>query len=130
MQIKFASVTVSDQDKALAFYTEVLGFEKCSDIAMGGVYRWLTVTAPEGVQGAELVLEPAAFPPALVYQKALFDAGIPATALITKDIHAEARRLREKGVVFRGEPQAMGPITAVIFEDTCGNLLNLVQPHA
>jgi len=60
----------------------------------------------------------------------LFDAGIPATALITKDIHAEARRLREKGVVFRGEPQAMGPITAVIFEDTCGNLLNLVQPHA
>lgn len=130
MQIKFASVTVSDQDKALAFYTEVLGFEKCSDIAMGGVYRWLTVTSPEGVPGAELVLEPAAFPPALVYQKALFDAGIPATALITKDIQAEVRRLREKGVVFRGEPQAMGPITAVIFEDTCGNLLNLVQPHA
>ena len=129
MQIKFASVTVSDQDKALAFYTEVLGFEKCSDIAMGGVYRWLTVTSPEGVPGAELVLEPAAFPPALVYQKALFDAGIPATALITKDIEAEVRRLREKGVVFRGEPQAMGPITAVIFEDTCGNLLNLVQPH-
>lgn len=130
MQIKFASVTVSDQDKALAFYTEVLGFEKCSDIAMGGVYRWLTVTSPEGVPGAELVLEPAAFPPALVYQKALFDAGIPATALITKDIHAEMLRLRKKGVVFRGEPQAMGPITAVIFEDTCGNLLNLVQPHA
>jgi catechol 2,3-dioxygenase-like lactoylglutathione lyase family enzyme len=129
MQIKFASVTVSDQDKALAFYTEVLGFQKCADIAMGGVYRWLTVTSPEGVEGAELVLEPAAFPPALVYQKALFDAGIPATALITKDIHAEVRRLREKGVVLRGEPQAMGPITAVIFEDTCGNLLNLVQPH-
>ena len=130
MQIKFASVTVSDQDKALAFYTEVLGFEKCSDIAMGGVYRWLTVTSPEGVEGAELVLEPAAFPPALVYQKALFDAGVPATALISKDIHAEVRRLREKGVVVRGEPQAMGPITAVIFEDRCGNLINLVQPHA
>lgn len=130
MQIKFASVTVSDQNKALAFYTEVLGFEKCSDIAMGGVYRWLTVTSPEGVEGAELVLEPAAFPPALVYQKALFDAGVPATALISKDIHAEVRRLREKGVVVRGEPQAMGPITAVIFEDGCGNLINLVQPHA
>ena len=130
MQIKFASVTVSDQDKALAFYTEVLGFQKCADIAMGGVYRWLTVTSPEGVSGAVLVLEPAAFPPALVYQKALFDAGIPATALITKDIHAEVRRLRAKGVVVRGEPQAMGPITAVIFEDGCGNLINLVQPHA
>jgi hypothetical protein len=82
------------------------------------------------VEGVELVLEPTAFPPALAYQKALFEAGIPATAFITNDIQAEYRRLKERGVRFRGEPQQMGPITAVTFEDTCGNLINLVQPAA
>jgi catechol 2,3-dioxygenase-like lactoylglutathione lyase family enzyme len=129
MQIKLASVMVDDQDKALAFYTTILGFVKQADIPMGP-FRWLTVSSPEGVHGAELVLEPMGFPPVRVYQKALFDARIPATAFITSDIQAEYRRLKEAGVHFRGEPQAMGPITAVLFEDTCGNLINLVQPAA
>lgn len=127
MQIKFVSVMVHDQDAALKFYTSVLGFQKMADIPMGE-YRWLTVTSPDGIAGVELVLEPMAFPPSRAYQKALFDAGIPATALITRDIGADVRRLTALGVVFRGEPKQMGPITAVTFEDTCGNLINLVQP--
>jgi len=127
MQLKFISLTVEDQERALAFYEGVLGFEKMADIPMGE-YRWLTVTSPDGLPGVELVLEPLGFPPARVYQKALFGAGIPATAFITKNIAADVVRLRARGVVFRGEPTAMGPITAVAFEDTCGNLINLVQP--
>jgi catechol 2,3-dioxygenase-like lactoylglutathione lyase family enzyme len=129
MQIKLASVMVDDQDKALRFYTTTLGFVKKADIPMGP-FRWLTVSSPEGVDGAELVLEPMGFPPARIYQKALFDAGIPATAFITNDIQAEYGRLKELGVRFRGSSQGMGPITAVLFEDTCGNLINLVQPAA
>jgi catechol 2,3-dioxygenase-like lactoylglutathione lyase family enzyme len=127
MQLKFVSVMVDDQAKALAFYTSVLGFSKMADIPMGE-HRWLTVTAPDGIAGVELVLEPMAFPPARAYQKALFDAGIPATALITTDVDGDYARLLAKGVVFRGEPRTMGPIKATIFEDTCGNLINLVQP--
>ncbi len=130
MQIKFVSVMVEDQDAALQFYTAVLGFTKMADIPMGPSYRWLTVTSPDGIVGVELVLEPMGFPPARAYQKALFDAGVPATAFTTTDIAAEYARLKAKGVVFRGEPKAMGPITAVVFEDTCGNLINLVQPSA
>ena len=129
MQIKFISVMVQDQDSALRFYTHELGFEKMADIPLGD-FRWLTVTSPDGIEGVELVLEPMGFPPAQVYQKALFDAGIPATAFITQNIHAEYQRLRERGVVFCGEPKKMGPVTAVLFEDTCGNLINLVQPAA
>jgi predicted enzyme related to lactoylglutathione lyase len=129
MQIKFFSVMVSNQDDALRFYTRVLGFVKMADIPMGQ-FRWLTVTSPDGVEGVELVLEPMSFPPAQMYQKALFDAGIPAIAFITKDIHAEYNRLKELGVIFHGEPKNMGLITAVLFEDTCGNLINLVQPAA
>ena len=127
MQIKFTSILVDDQSKALAFYTEVLGFRKLSDIPMGE-YRWLTVVSPDGVAGAEVVLEPMAFPPARTWQKALFDAGIPATAFITNDIDAEYTRLAARGVKFRGEPKQMGPIKAVVFEHSCGNLINLVQP--
>ena len=129
MQIKFVSVMVEDQDSALHFYTSVLGFEKMADIPMGE-FRWLTVCSPGGIAGVELVLEPMDFPPARTYQKALFEAGIPAIALITKDIAAEVRRLKARGVKFRGEPADMGLITAVVFEDTCGNLINLVQPAA
>jgi predicted enzyme related to lactoylglutathione lyase len=128
MQIKFVSITVEDQESALQFYTSVLGFEKMADIPMGE-YRWLTVTSPDGIDGVELVLEPLGFPPARAYQKALFEAGIPATAFITKDIAAEVERLKARGVKFRGEPQDMGPIKVVVFEDTCGNLINLVQPE-
>ena len=129
MQITLVSILVEDQDRALTFYTSVLGFEKKHDIPMGQ-FRWLTVTSPEGAAGVELVLEPMAFPPARTYQKALFDAGIPATAFITKNISAEFQKLKALGVKFRGEPTSMGPVTVVPFEDTCGNLINLVQPAA
>ena len=127
MQITLSSVMVNDQDKALRFYTDVLGFVKKTDIPMGE-FRWLTVASPEGVDGVELVLEPMGFPPANTYQRALLYAGIPLTAFLTKDIHDEYKRLQVRGVNFRGEPRKMGPITAVLFEDTCGNLINLVQP--
>lgn len=124
MQIRLASVMVDDQDKALRFYTTILGFVKNKDIPMGP-FRWLTVSSPEGV---ELVLEPMGFAPAQTYQKALFAAGIPATAFLTSDIASEHRRLQQLGVIFRGEPKSMGPVTVVLFEDTCGNIINLVQP--
>jgi catechol 2,3-dioxygenase-like lactoylglutathione lyase family enzyme len=127
MEIRFTSIHVDDQEKALVFYTSVLGFKKMADINMG-TYRWLTVTAPDGIPGVELVLEPLSFPPAIAYAKALFDAGIPATAFTTRDIAADVMRLKARGVAFRGEPQRQGPITNVLFEDGCGNLVNLVQP--
>jgi catechol 2,3-dioxygenase-like lactoylglutathione lyase family enzyme len=127
MQLKFLSVPVADQDAVLRFYTDVLGFTKMADLPMGRS-RWLTVVSPDGIEGVELVLEPLGFPPAKVYQKALFDAGIPAIALISQDIHADYERLKSRGVIFRGEPQDAGLITTVLFEDTCGNLINLVQP--
>jgi glyoxalase/bleomycin resistance protein/dioxygenase superfamily protein len=101
---------------------------KNKDIPMGPTFRWLTVSAPEGAEGVELVLEPMAFPPAQVFQKALFAAGIPATSFITNDIQSEYNRLKALGVTFRGEPKNIGPIIAVLFEDTCGNLINLAQP--
>ena len=128
MQIQVTSVLVDDQDKALAFYTQKLGFTKMADITMGECYRWLTVASPEGIAGVELSLDPTLFEPAKVYQKALYDAGMPINACVTADVDAEARRLRERGVVVRGEPADMGPIRAVMFEDGCGNLLHLVQP--
>jgi len=127
MQIKFMSVMVDDQEKALKFYTEVLGFVKMADFPMGA-FRWLTVVSPEGIEDTELVLEPMEFPPAKTYQKALFDAGIPTTAFISTDIHKEYRRLKGRGVKFRGEPKKTGSIRTVLFEDTSGNLINLVQP--
>jgi catechol 2,3-dioxygenase-like lactoylglutathione lyase family enzyme len=127
MRISLSSVLVDDQEKALKFYTGKLGFIMKVDIPVGE-FRWLTVTSPEGSDGIELVLEPMGFPPARVFQKALFDAGIPHTAFLTDDIHKEYQQLKVKGVIFRGEPQAMGAITSVLFEDTCGNLINLVQP--
>jgi catechol 2,3-dioxygenase-like lactoylglutathione lyase family enzyme len=129
MEIKFANIIVDSQDKALEFYTTKLGFTKVSDIPMGP-FRWLTVSSPEGVAGAELFLEPAHFPPAKVYQKARFDAGIPILAMISKDIQAEYKRLKSVGVLFRDEPKNMGPIISAVFEDTCGNLIHLIQPIA
>jgi catechol 2,3-dioxygenase-like lactoylglutathione lyase family enzyme len=128
MQLKFISVMVDDQETALHFYTKVLGFEKMADIPIGEM-RWLTVTSPDGIPGVELVLEPMGFAPARTYQKALFEAGIPAMALITRDIAADYLRLKTSGVRFRGEPARMGMITTVLFEDPCGNLINLVQPE-
>ena len=129
MHITLSSILVEDQDRALQFYTDILGFQKKHDSPMGQ-FRWLTLTSPEGVSGVELVLEPIAFPPARVYQKALYDAGIPATAFISTDIDTEVQRLKARGVRFRGEPTKTGPVTVALFEDTCGNLINLVQPAA
>lgn len=111
----------------MEFYTSILGFQKMADLPMGP-YRWLTVTSPDGIPGVELVLEPMGFAPARVYQKALFEAGIPITALVSKDILADVKRLKSLGVKFHGEPENAGLITSVVFEDTCGNLINLVQP--
>jgi catechol 2,3-dioxygenase-like lactoylglutathione lyase family enzyme len=126
MQIKFVSVFVFDQEAALQFYTNILGFKKMADLPLGED-RWLTVVSPDGVEGVELVLEPLRFPPAAVYQKALFDAGIPATAMISLDIAKDYKELKSRGVIFRGEPQNAGIIMTALFEDTCGNLINLVQ---
>lgn len=128
MRIHLSSVLVDDQEKALKFYTEVLGFVKKADMQMGE-FRWLTVVSPEGPEGVELVLEPMGFPPARTYQQALFEAGIPINAFLTSDIYGEYERLKALGVKFRGEPQKMGPITSVMFEDTCGNLIHLAQPE-
>lgn len=128
MEQKFASLLVKDQEEALQFYTEVLGFRKMADIPMGES-RWLTVISPDGVDGMELVLEPMRFQPAQVYQKALYDAGIPLIALISSDIQKDYQNLQARGVVFRGEPKDYGVIQTVVFEDTCGNLVNLVQPN-
>jgi predicted enzyme related to lactoylglutathione lyase len=127
MRINLSSVMVDDQDKALKFYTEVLGFVKKTDMPIGE-YRWLTVTSPDGPDGVELVLEPMGFTPARDYQKALYNAGIPLTAFLSNDIQGEYKKLKRRGVIFRSEPQVMGSITSVLFEDTCGNLINLVQP--
>lgn len=129
MELRLASVMVDDQEKALAFYVGKLGFVKNKDIPMGP-FRWLTVSAPEGAEGVELVLEPMAFPPAVTFQRALFEAGIPATAFITRNIAKEYDQLTKRDVRFRGAPTQMGPIITVLFEDTCGNLINLVQPEA
>ena len=126
MQIKFTSVMVTDQEHALQFYTKVLGFTKMADLPIGD-FRWLTVTSPDGVEGVELVLEPMGFEPAVVYQKARFDAGVPTTDFVTSDIDADVARLTAAGVVFRGAPVDMGPIIGAVFEDTCGNLIQLVQ---
>lgn len=127
MQIKFMSVLVDDQEKALRFYTDILGFKKMADIPLEK-NRWLTVTSPDGIEGVELVLEPMEFPPARVYQKSLFEAGIPLIAMTTTDIQADFERLKKSNVIFHGEPQTSGLIKFATFEDTCGNLINLVQP--
>lgn len=126
MKIKLSSVTVSNQDKALKFYTEILGFVKKTEIPMGE-HRWLTVVSPEERDGTELVLEPLGFEPAKVYQQQLFAAGIPATAFQVDDINAEFERLSSLGVVFSMRPTQMGPVTIAVFDDTCGNNLQIYQ---
>jgi catechol 2,3-dioxygenase-like lactoylglutathione lyase family enzyme len=127
MRVDLSSVLVDNQEKALQFYTTKLGFVKMADIPLGE-YRWLTVCSPEGPGRIELVLEPMGMPQARDYQKALYNSGVPLTAFRTDDIDKEFRLLKSRGVIFRGEPQEMGLIKSVLFEDTCGNLINLVQP--
>ncbi len=126
MKIQLSSVMVDDQGKARKFYTEVLGFVVSKDIPMGDA-NWLTVVSPEGPAGIELLLEPLGFPPAKIYQQALFEAGIPATAFAVEEIQKEYERMKKLGVVFRSEPTKMGPVTIAVFEDTCGNLIQLYQ---
>ena len=127
MKIVLTSVMVDDQAKALAFYTDVLGFVKEKDIPMGGP-RWLTVVAPEGAAGVELLLEPMGHPAAAPFQKALFDSGVPAASFGSNDIDAEYERLTSRGVVFRKPPTQAGPVKIAVFEDTCGNLIQLHHP--
>lgn len=126
MKIKLNSVVVDDQEKALRFYTEVLGFVKKMEIPMGE-HKWLTVVSPEERDGTEVVLEPVAFPPARVYQKALYEAGIPWTAFQVDDIRREYERLLGLGVVFSMPPTQMGPTTLAVFADTCGNNIQIYQ---
>ncbi len=125
MKINLTSVLVKDQAKALAFYTDVLGFVKKQDMPMGE-YRWLTVVSPESSE-VELLLEPMGFEPSRSYQKALFDAGIHLTSFGVDDCQKEYERLTERGVVFRQKPTRMGAIVFASFEDTCGNLIGMHQ---
>ncbi|QPC92050.1 VOC family protein [Mesorhizobium sp. INR15] len=126
MQLRHILIKVDDQDKALAFYTSVLGFKKGHD-HLNGEIRWLTVVSPDDDGGAELVLEPNTFPPARAAQKALHDAHFPAALVTTIDILAEHKRLEALGVAFLGPPQEMGPVTAAFFDDSCGNIIVLAQ---
>lgn len=126
MKIKLTSVLVDDQEKALKFYTEVLGFVKKRDIPLDE-HRWLTVVSKEEQDGPELVLEPMGFEPARVYQKALYEAGIPLTAFHVNDIEAEYERLKEMGIDFSMEPTQMGPSKLAVFNDTCGNNIQLFE---
>jgi catechol 2,3-dioxygenase-like lactoylglutathione lyase family enzyme len=124
MQIKLASIHVDDQQKALRFYTEVLGFGKKTDIPMGE-HSWLTVVSPEDPDGVELVLEPSDHPAVRPYKDALVADGIPFTAFAVDDVQAEFDRLKGLGVTFTQEPAAMGPVTTAVFDDTCGNLIQI-----
>lgn len=126
MRIVVSSVLVDDQRKALAFYTDVLGFVKKQDIPLGED-SWLTVVSPDDPDGVELLLEPNRFPPAQVYQKALEEAGIPLTTFAVDDIQSEYERLVGRGVVFHMEPTDAGTTRVAIFEDTCGNLIQMHQ---
>jgi RNA polymerase sigma factor (sigma-70 family) len=125
--IKLTSVMVNDQDKALSFYTNNLGFVKKRDVPTGGE-RWLTVIAGDGQNEIELLLEPMGFPPARIYQQALHDAGIPYTAFAVQSIQKEYERMTQLGVNFSLKPTNAGPATIAIFDDTCGNLIELFQP--
>lgn len=125
MKIKLNGIFVDDQQKALNFYTDILGFRKSQDIPLGD-FRWITVASPEG-GGAELSLEPNVNPAAKAFQEALFEQGIPMTAFEVDDLEAEFSRLSDLGVVFTTEPTNAGEVTMAVFVDTCGNLIQLYQ---
>ena len=128
MRIKYASVYVNDQAKALKFYTEILGFIRKADITAGN-YTWLTVASPEDQNGIELVLEPNENPAAKTYQEALFKQGIRAAMFLTDDIQKEFERLKALGVKFTMEPTKLTgtPSTIAVLDDTCGNLIQITQ---
>ncbi len=126
IRIHVTNVLVDDQEKALKFYTEVLGFVKKTEIPVGE-HKWLTVVSPQEQNGVELLLEPMAFEPAQTYQKALKEAGIPYTSFAVDDLKEEYERLVGLGVEFSMEPREMGPVMMAVLDDTCGNNIQLVQ---
>ena len=126
MKIIITSVFVADQEKALQFYTEKLGFVKKEDVPVGA-FRWLTVVSPEERDGTELLLEPNDNPVAQAYQKGLVAAGIPAASFGVSDIAEEYQRLEALGVTFTMQPTQAGPATVAVFDDTCGNLIQIMQ---
>jgi catechol 2,3-dioxygenase-like lactoylglutathione lyase family enzyme len=129
MRINVTSVFVDDQEKALSFYTDKLGFLKKTDVPAGEA-RWLTVVSPEAPDGVELLLEPNFHPAAQAYQQALVADGIPATSFAVDDVQAEFDRLSAAGVSFVQPPIAMGPVTTATLDDTCGNLIQIAQMAA
>ncbi|MEV0456542.1 VOC family protein [Catellatospora methionotrophica] len=126
MKIHLASILVDDQAKALAFYTDVLGFVKKNDVPMGE-FSWLTVVSAEDPDGVELVLEPDAHPAAKPFKAALVGDGIPFTSFAVTDVQAEYERLTKLGVVFTQPPTSMGPVTTAVLDDTCGNLIQIAH---
>jgi catechol 2,3-dioxygenase-like lactoylglutathione lyase family enzyme len=129
MRINLTSVFVDDQERALRFYTDVLGFMLKTEVPLGE-YRWLTVVSAEEPDGAELLLEPADHPAVAPFRAALVADGIPFTQFAVDDVAAEHTRLTAAGVTFTQPPTAMGPVTTAVLDDTCGNLIQLVQHHA
>ncbi|RKD75937.1 catechol 2,3-dioxygenase-like lactoylglutathione lyase family enzyme [Sinobaca qinghaiensis] len=126
MKIIVTSIFVQDQDKALAFYSDVLGFVKKQDVP-AGEFRWITLVSPDDQRGTELLLEPNNHPAAKEYQEKLFADGIPVTMFGVTGIHEEYERLVNKGVTFTMEPTVMGGITIAVFDDTCGNLIQMME---
>jgi predicted enzyme related to lactoylglutathione lyase len=131
MKIKLTSVPIDDYDKALKFYTEVLGFLKKRDIPLGEGARWITVVSPDEPEGTELLLEPnAGYPAMQALKSSLMKDGIPYTAFQVNDIQHEYERMKNLGVEFTMEPTNMGMTTAAVFDDTCGNLIQIYQMSA
>jgi catechol 2,3-dioxygenase-like lactoylglutathione lyase family enzyme len=126
MKIVLTSVFVDDQDKALRFYTNVLGFVKKTEVPMGAA-RWLTVVGKDDPDGVELLLEPDSHPAVGPFKRALVKDGIPFNSFAVEDVHAEYERLKSAGVRFTQPPVPMGPVTTAVFDDTCGNLLQIAQ---
>ena len=126
MRINLSSVFVDDQDKALKFYTGVLGFVKKTEVPLGK-HRWLTVVGPDDPDGPELLLEPGSHPAVGPFKRALVEDGIPFASFAVKDVKAEYERLRSAGVRFTQPPVAMGPVTTAVLDDTCGNLIQIAQ---
>jgi len=129
MRINVTSVYVDDQARALAFYTDVLGFVKKNDVP-AGEHRWLTVVSPEAPDGVELLLEPDAHPAARAFKEALVADGMPFTSFAVDDVRAEFERLASRGVTFVQPPAEMGPVTTAVFDDTCGNLIQIASMAA
>ena len=126
MRINLASVLVDDQDKALRFYTDVLGFVKKTEFPVGE-HRWLTVVSPEDPDGVELVLEPDTHPAVRPFKEALVSDGIPFTSFAVADVREEFARLTGLGVTFTQEPVQMGAMTTAVLDDTCGNLIMITS---